>query len=94
MKNILKISTLVLATMLFASVTNVQGQVISISVTDQHSPGPYGNGNTKYVAQWIIQDVNTLAYPEHKTRRHQKENELSLIGLSKSKDLESRVNQY
>jgi hypothetical protein len=62
MKNILKISTLVLATMLFASVTNVQGQVISISVTDQHSPGPYGNGNTKYVAQWIIQDVNTLAY--------------------------------
>jgi len=62
MKNILKISTLVLATMLFASVTNVQGQVISISVTDQHSPGPYGNGNTKYVDQWIIQDVNTLAY--------------------------------
>ena len=60
MKNILKISLVLFAVILCTSGNMVQGQELYITVTDQHTPGPYSNNNTRYVAQWVIQDVNTL----------------------------------
>jgi len=61
MKNFGKALIIVLVFILSTSATNVLCQGINVAVNDQYSVPPI-IGNTQYVAQWIVQDVNTFAY--------------------------------